>query len=253
MITDSFDNKSKPFITAEQFYGEKERNDIITIVTFKQKVVDFAIEHLGASLETSYHTTNGEQNIYSFTYEEKKYQIYLSGIGATLASILMKEVSVVTGSHNFIFFGSCGVLDEDKCRGKVIVPTEAYRDEGISYHYMEPSDYLEIRNSKKVQNALKELGVPYVAGRDWTTDGIYMETINKVNQHKKEGCLSVEMEVSGIEAVARHYDIDNYHFMFSADSLGKDTEWERVDLGGDAEAKLQIEAFHVALKIASRL
>ena len=31
MIIDSFDNKSKPFLTAEQIYGSKERNDIVYV------------------------------------------------------------------------------------------------------------------------------------------------------------------------------------------------------------------------------
>ena len=253
MIIDSFDNKSKPFLTAEHFYGSKERNDIVTLVTFKQKVVDAVIKEFNGKLEASYHTTNGEQEIYSFIYKDKKYQIFMTGIGATLASTLMKEVSVVTGSHKFIYFGSCGVLNEELCRGKIIVPTEAYRDEGISYHYAAPSDFIRVRNNLKVQEALGRFNIPFVAGKVWTTDAIYMETINKVNRHKKEGCLAVEMEVSGVEAVARYYEIENYHILFSADSLGNEEDWYRVDLGGDKELELQLKACKIALDIATTL
>jgi len=253
MITDSFDPKSKPFITAESFYTEVPRNDIITIATFKAKVVEYAKEKYGAKVTCTYKTTNGVQEIYSFELNGRTYQLYCSGIGATMASIIMKEVSVVTGSHSFIFFGSCGVLNEEACRGKIIVPTSSYRDEGISYHYMEPTDTVEVRNHLKVEKILERNKIPFVAGPGWTTDGIYMETINKVNKHKQEGCLAVEMEVSGVEAVARYYDIDNYHLLFSADSLGSLEEWERVDFGEDSEVALQIEAFEVALKIAQEL
>ena len=253
MIINSFDPNSKPFITAEGFYGEMARNDVVTIVTFKQKVVDYAVEKYGAKITNSYKTTNGSQEIYSFEHEGKTYQVYWSGIGATVASIIMKEVSVVTGSHKFIFFGSCGVLNEEACRGKIIVPTSSYRDEGISYHYMAPTDYVDMRNHSKIETILKNEGMPFVSGPIWTTDGIYMETVNKVNKHKEEGCIAVEMEASGVEAVARYYDIDNYHILFSADSLDALENWERVDFGADNELKLQIEAFEVALKIASKL
>ena len=253
MIIDSFDPNSKPFITAEDFYGEVERNDVVTLVTFKQKVVDYAIDKYGAKKAFSYKTTNGHQDIYSFKVNGKTFQIYCSGIGATLASILMKEVSVVTGSHKFIYFGSCGILNEEVCRGKIIVPTSSYRDEGISYHYMAPSDTVDIRNHHKIEQVLKDKNVPFVSGPIWTTDGIYMETVNKVNRHKEEGCLAVEMEVSGIEAAARYYNIDNYHILFSADSLDALEKWERVDLGGDNELNLQIGAFEVAIKIAEEL
>lgn len=253
MIIDSFDPNSKPFLTAEDFYDEVERNDVVTLVTFKGKVVDYAIEKYGAKLTCSYKTTNGSQEIYSFEYEGKTFQIYCSGIGATVASIIMKEVSVTTGSHKFIYFGSCGVLNEEACRGKIIVPTSSYRDEGISYHYMATSDYVDIRNHQQIENILKKNDIPFVAGPIWTTDGIYMETINKVNKHKNDGCIAVEMEVSGVEAVARYYDIDNYHILFSADSLDALEKWERVDFGADSELNLQIKAFEVALKIAKKL
>ena len=253
MIIDSFDPNSKPFLTAEDFYGEVERNDVVTLVTFKQKVVNYAIDKYGAKKAFSYKTTNGSQDVYSFEVDGKKFDVYFSGIGATVASIIMKEVSVVTGSHKFIYFGSCGVLNEKACRGKIIVPTSSYRDEGISYHYMAPSDTVDIRNHHKIEQVLKDKNVPFVSGPIWTTDGIYMETVNKVNKHKEEGCIAVEMEVSGVEAVARYYDIENYHILFSADSLDSLDKWERVDFGRDNELNLQVNAFEIALKIAKEL
>ena len=43
------------------------------------------------------------------------------------------------------------------------------------------------------------------------------------------------------------------NIFFSADSLGALDQWERVDMGGDNELKLQVEAFEVALLIAKEL
>ena len=141
---------------------------------------------------------------------------------------------------------------EEKCRGKIIVPSSSYRDEGISYHYASKSDYIDIKNASKICKILEDLHLPYVTGKIWTTDAIYMETMNKIDKRKEDGCIAVEMEVSGVEAVARHHNIDNYHILFSADSLDG-VDWERVDFGGDNEFKLQIESFDVALKIAKEL
>ena len=253
MIINSFDPNSKPFLTAEDFYKEVERNDIVTIVTFKQKVVDYVKQKYRAKVTHSYKTTNGCQEICSFEVDGKTFQVYWSGIGATLAATIMKEVSVVTGSHKFVFFGSCGVLNEEACRGKIIVPSSSYRDEGISYHYMAPTDTVKVRNAYKVEQLLAKAGIPCVSGPIWTTDAIYMETINKVNKHKEEGCIAVEMEVSGVEAVGRYYDIDNHHILFSADSLDALEKWERHDFGSDSELNLQIEAFEVALIVAKGL
>ena len=253
MIIDSFDNKSKPFITPDTFYTKVERNDLVCLVTFTKKIIDYVIDKYGATIYKTYKTSNDYFNIYTFKYNNKDYLIYMTGIGATWSSTILVEVMTITGVHKFVYFGSCGVLDEDKCRNKVIVPSEAYRDEGISYHYMEKSDYVTVRNHPFIENVLKENNIPYIVGRTWTTDAIYMETKNKVDQHKKDNCLVVEMEVSGVEAVARHYDIDNYHILFSADSLADSDSWDRYDLGGDKELALQTNYLHIALLIAEKL
>jgi len=253
MIIDSFDNKSKPFITPDTFYKKVERNDLVCIVTFSKKVIDYVIEKYNAKLYASYKTSNDKQDIYIFNYQEKDYLIYMTGIGATWSSTVLVEVMTVTGAHKFVYFGSCGVLDDEKCRGKIVVPTESYRDEGISYHYIEKSDYIEIRNHQKIEDILSKNNIPFVSGRIWTTDAIYMETINKVNQHKKEGCLAVEMEVSGVEAVSRYYDIENYHMLFSADSLSSEDTWERKEFGAKGEHSLQYRTFEIALLVAQNL
>ena len=249
MIIDSFDPNSKPFITAESFYGTTPRNEVITLVTFKEKVLQYAIDKYGAKLFKSYKTTNGNQDIYSFEVEGKTYQIYCSGIGATLASILMNEVSVVTGSHRFIYFGSCGVLNEEACRGKIIVPTSSYRDEGISYHYMAPTDYVDIRNHFKIETVLKNNNIPYVTGPIWTTDAIYMETINKVNKHKEDGCIAVEMDLAGVQAVCDYhgFELDNFR------ATGDVVDQPDYTPDGLQEANHSMDKFYAAVAIAKRI
>lgn len=50
-----------------------------------------------------------------------------------------------------------------------IIPTYAYRDEGTSYHYATPSDYIKIKNASVVSNFMKEQHLPFVEGKTWTT------------------------------------------------------------------------------------
>ena len=251
MITNSFDPYSKPFLRAEDLYETATPNDIVTLVTFKQKVVDTVIEQYKGKLECSYNTTNGKQNIYSFFVDDKKYFIYMTGIGATLSSILMKEVSVVTGSHKFVFFGSCGVLNEEICRGKIIVPTSIYREEGYSYHYAPPSKYMPIKNHETVAKFIDSLGYPVVSGKGWTTDAMLNETRAKVAARKEEGVLCVDMEGSGLQAIADHLGLELYLFFFSGDIV--QDEWVRGDLGGEEERRRQSSAVEVALELGKSL
>jgi uridine phosphorylase len=66
-----------------------------------------------------------------------------------------------------------------------MVPTEAYRDEGTSYHYMPASDYITVKNSDIVAEFMETYGIPYVKGKTWTTDSFYRETVNNFKKHKK--------------------------------------------------------------------
>ena len=48
---------------------------------------------------------------------------------------------------------SCGVLDDDNVKDKLIIPVSAVRDEGTSYHYTAPSPEIEadprsVKNTK---------------------------------------------------------------------------------------------------------
>ncbi len=59
-----------------------------------------------------------------------------------------------------------------------MVPTEAYRDEGTSYHYAPASDYIAIKNADVVARFMKENKTPYIKGKTWTTDAFYWETVS---------------------------------------------------------------------------
>lgn len=252
MITDSYDNKTKPLIRPEDLYKKADRNNKVCIVTYSGRLFKYVKEHYDLKEEIVYKTTGGDFFVYSFNFEGQDILFYQSFIGAAVASTLMAEISNITGCHHFIFFGSCGVLNEEKCRGKVIVPTASYRDEGISYHYAPASDYIDIKNHSVISSFLKENNINYVEGKVWTTDAFYMETLSKLEKRKKDDNLAVEMEVSGVEAVARFYDVENYHILFPADSLESE-EWSREDFGGDKELELQVRSFLVASKFALSL
>ena len=161
----------------------------------------------------------------------------------------MYEAHLVSGATKFIVYGSCGILDKEKCSGKLIVPTFSYRDEGLSYHYMEPSDYIEIKNYSKITDIFDKYNLPYVIGKSWTTDAIFMETRNKTNQRRSEGCICVEMESSGLQAICNYYGFELYTFFFPADLLENDS-WDVASLGGKIEHDTQKATFKIALRIA---
>ena len=83
---------------------------------------------------------------------------YLSHIGSALAGSDVIDANWLTGADKFIMFGSADSLDCNATDGKFVIPTAAYREEGLSYHYSAPTDYVEIKNAKAV-NAIFMNGI----------------------------------------------------------------------------------------------
>lgn len=60
-------------------------------------------------------------------------------------------------------------------------------------------------NSEWLKAIFGELNLPSVTGKVWTTDAIYRETKAKLEARKNEGCVAVEMELAGVQAVCDFY------------------------------------------------
>lgn len=108
--------------------------------------------------------------------------------------------------------------------GRVMIPTEAYRDEGTSCHYAPASDYIGIKNCGIVREFMEKNHIQYVMGRTWTTDAFYRETVRNFEKHKADGCISVEMEGSAVQAVYDFRGLDVYMFFIGGDLLDA-PEW----------------------------
>ena len=218
MIIDSFDT-SEPILKLEHFYGEKGHILEKCLVLLSDEIFEYLesqyeFRQVGLIGGSSYKTP-----IYAFEYKGELIGVYLSPMGSVLCAGNIAECAHITGATKFVMFGSCGTLDDKATKGKFVIPAEAYRDEGTSYHFMPPSDFVRINNADKVEAVFKKLNIPYVKGKVWTTDGFLMETVNKVKKRKEEGCIVVEMELAACQAVANYFKLELYDFLQPGDVL----------------------------------
>ena len=243
MIIDAYD-ESKPLLRPENVIEKIDFICDICIAAFSRHVVEHVLEKYEHEEVCYIGSCNGHIPIYYL----KKLNVlfFMAPVTSAMAGGMLEEVHYTTGATKFIYFGSCGILDK-KYKGKIIIPSSSYRDEGLSYHYVKPSDYIEIKNHRKIEKILSDNNIDYVVGKCWTTDGIYRETINNVEKRRKDGCIAVEMESAGLEAVADYLGIDYYTFFLTGDLLEKD--WSREDLGGLKEKHKQISSFDIAVMI----
>lgn len=256
MIIDSFDDKSPALISPKDALS-KNIFDIASnykidtfIITFSGQLFDELVKRDLVELldeKLAFGSAAGKNCVYRIP--GTNIGVFLSGIGSMMASGMIEELYAVFGCKKFVVFGSCGAL-VDLPEGRLIIPSEAYRDEGMSYHYVKASDYITIKNSNKLAKVFDELKVDYMLGKVWTTDAFYRETVSNRDARIADECLCVEMECSALQAVCDFRGLDLYHFVYAADSL--DGEWTKRILG-HLELDHRIAYFYLAKQIVEHI
>ncbi len=249
MITSSFDDKTEPLISLYDFYGEPKKIVNKCLVIFSKTIYNYLLAEYECELIAENGSCNGKIPIYKLLYNDIEVAFYLTPIGSTMASQVCIEVNWLTGATEFIMFGSCGSLNKEITSGKFILPTQAYRDEGMSYHYAPAMDYIKIKNSDKLAKIFSSLNIPYVQGKVWTTDAMLRETKGQAQKRRSEGCIAVEMEVAGVQAVSDFYGFELYNFLAAGDVLFSDT----YQVKGLSEANHNLDKLFIALEIAARM
>ena len=249
MLNDFYDIDSEPIVNFEAFYGPKKHIVDKCIIIFSKVIYDHVLEKFECTQVAEIGACNGGIPVWTFEYKGEKIAFYLTPIGSALAGGTVAEINHLTGASRFVMFGSCGSLDAEKTTGRFIIPTEAYRGEGLSYYFAEAADYITIRNSDKLAEIFAELNVPFVQGRVWTTDSMLRETVNLVNRRKSEGCIAVEMELAGVQAVCDFYGYELYDFLAAGDVLVEGD----YTVGELSDANHNLDKLQIALQILERI
>lgn len=252
MITVAFDPHSPAIIEPDKHYGIQRVDCDACVLTFSYDVVQNALKAFDCHTLSLRQGINGPLFIYGLRYKGRHIAFYLSMITAAAAGTCLEEARCILNTRHFISFGSCGILDCEIAAGKLVVPTEAYRDEGLSYHYRAADSYIPVRNAAKLAALFGQMGLPHISGRAWTTDALYRETRNNMQARRREGCIAVDMECSGLQALCDFRGLEYYPFFIGSDLLDCE-EWDRRILGLDDEKMHQLKNFYIALEVAAAL
>jgi len=126
------------------------------------------------------------------------------GIGAPVAAIVAENV-IAAGARAVVYLGGGASLQPDLDPTTAILSTEAIRDEGVSYHYLDHDDPVEATAAlvDELAASLSAAGIDTVRGPTWTTSAFYRETLPEIRQYRDDGVLSLCMESAAIWAVCR--------------------------------------------------
>ncbi len=249
-IIDTFDRDGAEIISPYQVV-EKDKSFPETVAAvFSQKFSDLVLKTMSAEKISRLSAGGREIPIYKVRYKDLDIGFYHSLLGGPAAAAILEEI-LAKGAKRVLFFGSCGSLDKNITSGHIIIPVQAYRDEGTSYHYVKASDYIDIKSSERLSSIFDDLNIPYIKTKTWTTDCFYRETQTNAEKRKKDGCTVVEMECASVMAVGQFRNKDVYEFLYAADCLDN-KNWDRRILGNmptDMRERIIRIAFETALRL----
>ena len=250
-LFDTFDPDSEEIVKFEYQRSFHPTGDFpeTVIMTFKDKTFR-ALESLCATEVIATLREGRDIPVYKLDWNGRGIGVFQTLIGGAGTAGLLEE-ALAMGAKKVLLYGSCGVLDAKLAAGHFILPTQAYRDEGTSYHYMPVSDYVDIPTARRLGKIFDELRLPYVKGRVWTTDAFYRETRSNMEKRRADGCIAVDMECASAMAVAQFRNRLVYEFFYAEDSLDG-VEWDRRTMGNVPASDYE-KYLRVALEVASRL
>ena len=193
------------------------------VITFFPEVVEKLKEEGKVILER---IIPGENPIEMYRFADSDVLLTLGFVGCPACAGNL-DMFHAMGITKVMFCGGGGVLDSDIGVGQVLVVDEAIRDEGFSYHYIEPSKYIytDKKVTDKIVDYLEKEGVPHLRGIVWTTDAIFRETEERIARRKEEGAKIVEMEQAGCIAVAQFRGFDYGALIYGGDDVTRE-KWD---------------------------
>ena len=174
MLTDSFDPRTPAKINPAPSPDALPVD--ACILTFSRKIADYVLAAYPCRQIGWSRSACGDTPIYCLDRAGKRFAFFLSYIGAPACTAMIEETRAVFRTEKYVLFGGAGCLDKEIARGKVMVPTAAYRDEGTSYHYAPAADYIDLPGARAVAAFCEESGLPYARGKTGATDAVFRET-----------------------------------------------------------------------------
>lgn len=253
MLLEQFDSAVRAVINPDYIHKPIDDFPETIVSIFSHNLFDSMVEALDGIQIAETHDVDGVWPVYEVTFKGKRLAFYKARLGAPACVGSFEDV-LAFGGKRIILLGNCGVLDRNVEDCGIIIPTEAIRDEGTSYHYVPAADTIPV-NRKYIPefvSVLEEFGYPYVTGTTWTTDGFYRETRDKVDSRKKMGAVCVEMECAAMQALCDFRGVEFFQFFYAGDNLDH-SDWDPRSLSGhsrlDDKQKIALLAFELAARI----
>lgn len=245
-----FDGNSRAKIDPHAFVSEAAVPECC-VITFFGDAIDALLQAGDLKQINTFYCATVALPVYELEHDGKKVGLVQGFVGAAGCACLLEEL-IAMGFSRFIVCGAAGVLQRGIQVGRLIVPSSAVRDEGLSYHYLPPSREVACNPHavEVMEEYLSEKGIPYIEAKTWSTDAFYRETEDKVALRVSEGCVTVEMEAAALFAVAAFRAVVLGQLLFGGDDLSG-VDWDRRSWVSREDIRKNL--VHLSIEICLRL
>lgn len=181
--------------------------------------------------------------MHCFEQGGREYGIIGYAVGASYAVLLAEQV-FASGCKLLLSVTSSGQISAIRSPPHFILIERALRDEGVSYHYLPPSDYAEAESKlvATIGRALSNFREPVERGATWRTDAPYRETQAAIEATRAQGVLAVEMEAAGLYAFAQARAKPVLCFAHVTNQMGQIGDFEKGEANGAIVSLALVEA-----------
>lgn len=168
------------------------------------------------------------------------------------AAVCCLETAIALGCRRLLVFGQCGGVGRGVEVGDLVLPAEAVREEGSSFHYM-----ADRKNARPDPELLADLrtylrrssGLTVHEGKTVSTDAPFRQTLKRERRWRDEGILGVDMEMSALLTVTRYHGIPAVGLLVVSDKHDLDgaTPWT---WGGDDMRARRLRAIDLMVEFA---
>lgn len=120
-------------------------------------------------------------------------------------AVLVAEELFASGCELLLSVTSAGQILPAGQPPYFVLIDRAVRDDGTSYHYLPPEEYVEADGDliERVASLLGNAGLHVERGASWTTDAPFRETPSAIARWRDDGVLTADMEAASLYAFAR--------------------------------------------------
>lgn len=198
--------------------------------------IDNFLEQVPHKVLGSYDTISFQPDIYEIERNGEHFTLCQAPLGGP-ASVQLLDWLISYGVNQVLTVGNAGALT-DLPENEMLLVKRAIRDEGTSFHYVEPGQFIDLNQGflKQVEDVLATLDLKYDEITTWTTDGFFRETPKKDAHFRQLGAAIVEMECASLAACAQFRKVDFAQILFTADTLADIDNYDERDWGYESHS-----------------